>query len=162
MSRRWRLILASAAFLGWLSYLGYAALSKNRSPVISRVQAAAATYAVVAEVAASPQGKPEAIITVVESLGRPALPAGSRRFVTNLAGASGFEGPGKYLLLLIEEPTLVETGAGGEKARALSIVGQLRSPGNDLTGVGPPKVYRWTDELRRQFEGLPKPSEPRR
>ena len=49
MSRRLRLIVAATLFVGWLAYLGYAALTKNHGPVISRAQAAACKYAVVAD-----------------------------------------------------------------------------------------------------------------
>ena len=69
--------------------------------------------------------------------------------VENLPAAtdkSGFTGPGDYLLLMTDRPYYV--------------VGQQRSPGNDLSGVGPPLVYRFSDSVRKQFEKLPKPSEP--
>jgi hypothetical protein len=160
MSRRWQLLLTAVVFIGWLSYLGYAALSKNRGPVISRAQAAAAKYAIVADVSGTPQGQADQYLTVVESLGANSLPAGTRQFVTNIADAGGFEGPGQYLLLLAEDPSLLMIGDEGAKLRPLSIVGQQRSPGNDLTGVGPPKIYRWTEETRKQFDCIPKPSEP--
>lgn len=160
MSHRWRLILAAVLFIGWLSYLGYTALTKNRSPVISRIQAAAAKYAVVAEVSVTAQGKPDPKIKVDESLGPAQLPAGSNQFVTNIADASGFEGPGQYLLFLTEDPSHDRIETDGAKTRPLTIVGQQRSPGNDLTGVGPPKVYRWTDGVRRQFESMPKAEPP--
>jgi hypothetical protein len=149
MSRRWRLIVAAALFVGWLSYLGYAALKKDRGPVISRAQAAAAGYAVVAVIESSEDGKPLKKVKVHELLSTKGPDAGSEIEVENLPAASdksGFTGPGEYLLLLTGPPYYV--------------VGQQRSPGNDLSGVGPPLVYRFSENVRKQFEKLPKPSEP--
>jgi hypothetical protein len=142
MSGRWRLILAAIAFIGWLSYLGYAALTKNRGPVVSHIQVAAAKHAIVAEVNAGPDGKPDQHITVVEALSKDGPAKGSKIDVDNLPRASGFTGSGQYLLLLTDPPFLV--------------VGQQRSPGNDLSGVGSPLVYRWSDEVKEQYEKLAK------
>jgi hypothetical protein len=148
MSRRWRLILATAAFVGWLSYLGYAALTKDRGAVISRAQAAAAKYVVVAQVSGGPDGKPEKQVEVSESLSKDGPAKGSKIDVENLPRASGFAGSGQYLLFLSESP--------------FTITGQQRSPGNDLSGVGPPLIYRWSDDVRKQYETMPKSPEPSR
>jgi len=156
MSRRWRLILAAAAFVGWLGYLGYAALTKDRGPVISRAQAAAATHPVVAEVEAGPDGAPTGKATVVEALSGNSPAKGTALFVTNLPAAQGFDGPGEYLLLLVPDTRPHFARPEGPIGAPFAIVGQLRSPGNDLSGVGRPFVYRWTDSVRRQYEKLPK------
>jgi hypothetical protein len=37
---------------------------------------------------------------------------------------------------------------------AFTLVGQQRSPGHDPGGVGKPLVYRWNDDVRKQFETL--------
>src|SRR5262245_60973394 len=148
MSRRLRLVVAATLFVGWLSYLGYAALTKNRGPVISRAQAAAARYAVVAEIEER-DGKPGKKVKVREVLSANGPAANTEIEVENLPSAtdkSGFTGAGKYLLLITEPPYYV--------------VGQQPSPGNDVSGVAPPLVYRWSDSVRKQFEKLPKPSEP--
>jgi hypothetical protein len=145
MNRRWRLILAALAFVGWLSYLGYAALSKNHGPVISRAQAAAAKYAVVAEVEAGADGVPLKQVKVVRALSENGPKEGTQIDVENLPRAKegGFTGPGEYLLLLTEPPYLV--------------VGQQRSPGNNLdSSTGPPLIYPWNDGVRKQFEKLPR------
>jgi hypothetical protein len=47
------LIVAAVLFVGWLSWLGYAALTKSRAPVVSHAQAATAPVAVVAELTAA-------------------------------------------------------------------------------------------------------------
>jgi hypothetical protein len=66
--------------------------------------------------------------------------------VANAGDARGFTGPGKYLLYLAPSP-------GG-----WLIVGQQRSPGNELNGFGPPLIYPWSDAVREQVKQLePKP-----
>src|SRR5437762_6947573 len=100
MSRRWRLILAAAAFIGWLSYLGYAALTKNRGPVISQAQAAAAKHVIVADVTTDDNGKPLRRVKVIEALSQDGPASGAEIDVENLSAAtdkSGFTGPGPYL-----------------------------------------------------------------
>lgn len=160
MNRRWQVIVAALAFVGWLSYLGYVALSKNRGPVISHIQYAAAGYAVVADVQAGPDGKPLPRVRVVETLMGKDLASGTEIEVANLPDAPAFAGEGRYLLLLNVQP--VWAGVPGEtpQAKSFSIVGQQRSPGNDLTGVGPPLIYPWDDGIRKQFEKMPKPKQP--
>jgi hypothetical protein len=148
MKRRGLLVLAAAAFLGWMAYLGFAALAKSRAPVVSRAQAAAYRHAVVATVEADGD-HPRKKVVVRESLSPGGPAAGTEIEVENLPAATprgGYTGPGDYLLLLSEAPFVV--------------VGQQRSPGNDLAGVGPPLVYRWSDDVRKQFEKLPRPGEP--
>ena len=158
-SGRVRLFVAAVLFIGWLSYLGYAALTKNRGPVISRAQAAAATHAVVAEVEAGPDGKPRPQVTVVESFGGNSPGRDAKLFVANLADVQGFDGPGQYLLLLAADPRLQGVKLNPDDLPPFAVVGQQRSPGNDLVGVGRPLVYHWTDDLRKQFEKLPKRTE---
>jgi hypothetical protein len=140
MSPRWRLILAAVALVGWLGFLGFAAATKSRAPTVSRAQAAAATTAVVAELGANPDGAPTTQATVVERLTKDA-PEGAVE-VVNLPDARGFAGPGRYLLLLT-----MERGK-------YVVVGQQRSPGNDVSGVGKPMIYPWTDDVRKQAEKL--------
>jgi hypothetical protein len=145
MSRRWRLILAAIAFFGWLSYLGYAALTKSREPVISRAQAAAARHALVATIQEE-GGKPRPKVKLVESLWGDGPASGVEIEVENLPSATakgGYSGPGDYLLLITDPP--------------FRIVGQQRSPGNDLAHTGPPLIYRWSEGLRREFQAFPRP-----
>jgi len=143
MNPRWRLVLAAAAFIGWLSYLGYAALRKSREPAISRAQAAAAKFALVAELKDGTDQKPDMHVVVKETLTPGNGPAADAEIdVENLPGAAGYSGAGRYLLFLTAPP--------------YTLVGQQRSPGNDLTGVGPPLIYRWSEDMRKQFELLPK------
>lgn len=99
-SRLILLVVAAAAFIGWLSYLSYTALMKNRGPVVSRVQAAAAAHAVVVELSTGAKGKPSPEAKIAESFTAGSPAAGTEIYVVNIAEASGFEGPGEYLLLL--------------------------------------------------------------
>ncbi len=135
MNSRWRLILASVLFVSWMAYLGYAAFTKSRAPIVSHIQAAVATAAVVAEMQDhGPSAK------VVEKLWGEA--AEGNLEVQNLPQARGYTGPGQYLLYL--------TQRGG----AWRITGQQRSPGSDLTGVGDPLIYPWSEDVRKQAEKL--------
>jgi hypothetical protein len=129
-------------FLAWMGYLGYAALTKSHSPIVSHSQAAAAEVAVVADVEADPDGKPSMKVKVIETLLPGGPPAGTALFVVNLPDARGFEGPGQYLLLLT--PDLPQ----------YYVVGQLRSPGTDPSNSGKPAIYRWNDDVRKQYEKL--------
>jgi hypothetical protein len=137
MSPRIRLILAAVAFVAWLSWLGYAALTKSRAPIVSHAQSAAADGAVVAEV------KELAPTAFVEEKLWGDVPTAGRVEVMNLAEAKGFAGPGKYLLYL--------TRRGDRWA----VVGPQRSPGSDLSNlVGPFLIYPWDDHVRKQAEAL--------
>lgn len=139
-----RLIVVAALFLGWLGWLGYAALHKNTGPVVSRAQAAAASFAVVADLDAGADGKPAAKAKAGKSL-LPGGPAEGTDFpVVNLPDAAGFDGPGQYLLLLVKDPA----------SEAYYVVGQKRSPGFDLENVGHPLIYRWSPDVEAQARRL--------
>jgi hypothetical protein len=135
MNPRWRLTLAVAAFLGWMGYLGYAAVTKSRAPVVSHIQSAAADAAVVAELSDGPT----ATVAVVEKLWGDA-PAGTIE-VVNLANARGFAGPGKYLLYL------------GHFRDGWAVVGGQRSPG-DMVDGSVVLIYPWTDDVQKQAKKL--------
>lgn len=154
ISKRMRLVVAIVLFVGWLGFLGYAALTKNRGPVVSHAQAAAATVAVVAEVEADQEGKPVMRTKVVESLVPDGPQPGTEILVMNLPEVRGFEGAGQYLLLLRPDSFFPPNMGGAQEASPFVVVGQLRSPGNDLTGVGKPAIYRWSEEVRKQYEVL--------
>ncbi|VTT97527.1 unnamed protein product [Gemmataceae bacterium] len=139
MNPRWRLILAALAFAGWVSYLGYAAAVKSRDPIVSHAQASAAHAAVVADVAG-----PDEPVEVKEQGKLWGDGPGGKVEVVNLADARGYAGPGKYLLYL------------ERRHNSWLLVGQQRSPGTDLSGVGKPLVYPWTDDVRKQEEKLRK------
>ncbi|HJZ58020.1 MAG TPA: hypothetical protein VKE74_23970 [Gemmataceae bacterium] len=154
MNPRVRLIVAVALFLGWIGWLAYAALSKSHGPVVSRAQATATTYAVLAEVPAGADGKPTARPRVVEVLAGDGPPADTQLFVANLPEAKGFAGAGPYLLLLTPDPSVGRVALNGQDLPAYSVVGQQRSPGYDLAGVGSPMIYPASDDVKAQAEKL--------
>ena len=129
-----RLGIAAAMFVGWLAWLGYTALAKNRGPVVSRAQAAAAVLAVHAEV---PGGDGPQAVTVKHVYAGTA--PGGTVTVRNLTDCPGYEGKGEYLLLL-----------GRDRGDTYSVVGYLRSPGYDHVGM--PTVYPWTPAVQAQAE----------
>ena len=135
MSPRWRLILAGAAFLGWLAYLGYAAATKSHAPIVSHIQASAATAAVVAEVSDGPS----AHVTVAEKLWGDDSSGAVE--VLNLPVTRRFTGSGKYLLYLYP----VHDG--------WAVVGPQRSPCDTISSGSSP-IYPWNLDVRQQEEKL--------
>ena len=149
-----RLILTAALFLGWLAWLGYAALAKNRGPVVSHVQAAAAAQVVVAELSAGAEGKPAPEVKVSEAFTKGSPAAGTELYIVNLAEAKGFDGPGQYLLLLTGNSTGRAIPINGKDVLLDSVVGLQRSPGYELAGTGSPMIYKMSNEVRAQAKTL--------
>ena len=86
---------------------------------------------------------------VVEPL-QPGGPAKDTEIgVLNLPGAAGYAGPDKYLLLLVRQEDATINGHP-----AYLVVGQQRSPGAELDGVGPPMIYRWGSDVEAQARRL--------
>jgi hypothetical protein len=148
--RRVRLLVAGLLFVGWISLLAYASLNKSRSPIVSHIQVAVATVAVVADVPAT-DDRPAAHATVVEPLTEGGPPAGTELSVLNLPTVRGFQGAGRYLLLLEEEPWFAKQGS---ERPPLSVVGRQRSPGVDPNSGSRPTIYPWSDDVRKQVEQL--------
>lgn len=143
---RLRLVLAAAAFLGWIGWLGYAVSQSGRTAVVSRAQIVGATHGVVAEVTVDGEGLPGETATVKESVLGPALPAGSTIAVLNLrsalpAGAKEIS-PGTYLLFLVGD------------GKSYRIVGTPASPGYEPAAAARPAIYPWTPETRSQIQSL--------
>jgi hypothetical protein len=153
MNQRVRFALAATLFVAWIAWLSYAALSKNRGPVVSHAQAAGTTMAVIAELSDGGNGKPAQFVNVVEPL-VPGSPQAGRQFVTNLPETRGYTEPGRYLLLLNFDPHAVMVRDEGPELRPYVIVGQQRSPGFGLDDVGPPMIYPDTPAVRKQVEKL--------
>jgi hypothetical protein len=146
------LIVSGALLVGWLSWLGYTALTKSRTPIVSRAQAAVATVPVRAKLTTgNKDDKPSSIATVVEPLTPNGPAEGSQIIVRNLPECVGYTGEGEYLLLLVRDGDATIDGHP-----AYILVWQQRSPGSDL--VGPAMVYPWTDktgaDLRQQVKHL--------
>jgi hypothetical protein len=140
MSPRIRLLLAAALFLGWIAYLGFAALTKSRAPLLSRVQAASADAAVVAR-----WDGHGTRATVTRHLW--GIPLEGEIDVQNLPKARGFTTPGEYLLYVVSRHGTWE------------VVGPQRSPGMEPIGSGSPLIYPWTEDVQKQ-EGRLRPPPP--
>lgn len=173
------LVLAAAAFLGWIGYLGYAVAYHRLNPpdVVSRSQLAGAKYVVVAEVKVE-DGKPSPTCTVKTKLDGEG-PESGLITVTNLPSArppsdGPFPGPGEYLLFLVPD------GLADPKAGPYRVAGWPRSPGvegyepgqelkyldKDADGkpvvksynpprhIRPPLVYPWNDGVQAQMRKL--------
>jgi len=153
-SRLILLVVAAAAFIGWLSYLSCTALRKNRGPVVSRVQAAAAAHAVVVELSAGPNGKPAPETKIIETFTSGFPAAGTEIYVVNLADATGFEGPGEYLLLLGAGAENQVIPIHGKDLPMFSVIGPQRSPGYEVGSDGHPLIYRMSDQVRAQANSL--------
>lgn len=149
-----RLVAAAALFAGWLAWLGYTALTKYRGPVVSHVQVEAAAHAVVAEVKADKDGKPDTAVRITESLKSNSPAVGTELYVMNISDAKGFDGPGEYLLLLTDNLNPREMPLNGKNLPMRSLVGMQRSPGYELSGTGGPLIYRMSDGVRAQFQKL--------
>jgi hypothetical protein len=159
------LLVTAVLFIGWLSWLGFLALTKSSAPLVSHAQAAAATRAVRAKLTTGDDGRPRDDVTVVECLAirttndQPPLlkelAPNSQITVTNLPSCAGYSGEGEYLLLLGRD---ARDGPAVEGRPVYYVVGQQRSPGADLANIGPPMIYRWSDEtagdLQRQVKRL--------
>jgi hypothetical protein len=143
---RVRLVIAAVAFIGWLTWLGFAVMQRGTVPLVSRGQITGATYLVVAEVTRGGDGLPAPTAKVTEVL-RGAIPAGEIE-VLNLpsARAPGAEDSpegGLYLLPL--------TGDG----KTYRIAGLPRSPGYEPATPARPVIYPWeNDDVRKQLAGL--------
>lgn len=134
---RLRLIIAAVLFVGWMSWLGYASLSKSRAPVVSRARAASASHAIEARLTPGSDGMSQSTATVVRSV-KGGLHPGSEIEVANLPDAVGFEGEGNYLLLLSK----------GTSSKEFRVVGQQRSPGYEISAK--PEIYRWSPDVELQ------------
>ncbi len=146
--RWWATLLAAALWLVWILWLGYAAVTKERGPILSRLQVAAATHAVVADIDADEQGRPRSQFQVRQWLSPPPSPQPDRIEVPELLRARGWTGPGPYLLLL-EGPA--PTSPESPQPPVFHLVGPQRVPGLDRAGPEP-TIYPWTDSIRRQWE----------
>ncbi|HEY1191267.1 MAG TPA: hypothetical protein VGE74_26775 [Gemmata sp.] len=165
------LLVAAALFVGWMSWLGYTALTKSPAPIVSHAQAAGATVPVVAELTTGEDGRalmmlrrnpfgpevrelkekaerPAVVVKVVEALkGGPK--AGDSIAVSNLPSSAGYAGPGTYLLLLnADKDALVEN------APVYVLAGAQQPAGADSGEAGALRLYPWTDrtapDLRKQ------------
>src|SRR5262245_46247440 len=134
-----RLFVAVAFLLAWVGWLGHQAFSYGRFPVVSHAQLLISTLDVVADVAANDEGRPNPKVTVREVCWPADQTAvvGKDVVVANLPSATGFEGPGRYVVPLVR-------GEGGD----YRVAGLPRSPGFDRQAYF---IYPDTPITRRQL-----------
>lgn len=149
MKRAIGLGVATAAFVGWIGWLAYAAWTKERGPILSRSLLAVATHPVVAELSADEAvpSQPSSRVHVRQALTDRGPLAGSNIEVGNLARARGWQGAGEYLLLLIPAGSQVEAAS----PQHFFLVTPPRSGGYDPAD-SVPLIYPWTEAIRRQWE----------
>lgn len=149
MKRAIGLGLAAAAFIAWISWLAYAAWTKERGPILSRSLLAVATHPVVAELSAdeAAPSRPSSRAHVRQALSDHGPPVGTAIEIHNLPRARGWQGPGEYLLLLVPADPRVEEAS----PPSFLLVTPPRSAGYDPADAQP-LIYPWTDAVRRQWE----------
>src|SRR5215469_1616146 len=101
---RWRLIVAAAGFLGWISWLTYLAATTTHPLVLSRPQFMQADFWVIAKVDGD-KDKPARKAEVVEVFWSRKNPGAKLKHidVSNLpevGNRNGWQGPGQYILPL--------------------------------------------------------------
>lgn len=144
---RWRLTIAFAVFAAWVGWLGYQALTHGRFPVISRAQLLVSQLDVVGVVNAQSDGKPAPSVEV-QSIHWPTdgggLKPADRIQIVNLPEATGFRGPGPYIIPLVRD----------QKPGEFRVAGLPPSPGF-VTG-GQLFIYPLLPATQRQLEAIRK------
>jgi hypothetical protein len=145
---RWRLYTAFALFAAWVSWLGYQAVTRDNSPVISRSQLLVSTIDIIGMVQAEVDGKPATMVNVQEVHGPKdvsGLKNGDLIQVSNLPNSTGFVQAGLYILPLVP----------GETQGEYQVAGIPNSPGFESY---PPRffIYPLTDGTRKQLDAIGK------
>jgi hypothetical protein len=87
---------------------------------------------------------------VVQPLSNSGPLAGTQIEVVNFRQANGWQGPGRYLLLLTPaEPRSTDAPSAVPLFR---LVFPPRSPGYEASGA--PRLYPWTTSIQRQWQQL--------
>lgn len=168
--QKWFLLVAAAAFVGWIAYLGYAVARHRLNPpdIVSRSQLTEAGYVAVVEVTFDGD-QPAATATVAHRLSGDGPESGPIT-VTNLPSATTpanqpLPGGGRYLVALVGDGFDPRTGpykiAGWPRGLGESTV----QPGTELKDhegksfnppkrVRPPLAYPWTDAVQKQMTAL--------
>jgi hypothetical protein len=173
--KKWFLVVAAVAFVGWIAYLGYAVAVHRLNPpdIVSRSQLVEAEYVVVVEVTVT-DGKPNPTAEVVHRLAgdgpEPKADTKPVITVTNLPEATTPTNaplaPGRYMLSLT-------TGGRADPATGpYKIAGWPRGLGEVTTQPGveildaegksfkppkfvrPPVAYPWSESVRKQMTAL--------
>ena len=144
-------MIATALFIGWVTWLGYLALpSVTPRDVLSHSQFLISQLDVIARIDADPDGRPTASLRVEEVHWPESAKdlVGKSLTVTNLSQMKdhGFIGPGLYIVPLVK------------KDDAYLVAPAPRSPGYDGGSHRFPRIYPATEQNRHQLAAIPKPS----
>lgn len=174
--KKWFLVAAAAAFVGWIAYLGYAVIVHRLTPpdLVSRSQLIEGECVLVVEVAVA-DGKPANTAVVKRRLAHDRIPLFGPEpeatiTVTNLPDATTPANaplaPGQYLL------SVTTDGRADPATGPYKIAGWPRGMGEVTTQPGaeildgegksftPPKFYRppvaypWSESTQKQLKAL--------
>lgn len=171
--QKWFLVITAVAFVGWLTWLGYAMIFHRWiSPpdIVSRSQLVEAQYVAVVEVMFDGD-KPNPTAKVKQKLDGDGPGADATIVVTNLPKATTpfnqpLPGPGEYLVALVPD------GLADPQTGPYKIAGWPRGlgeatvqPGVELKdadgqpftppkSIRPPLAYPWTDAVKKQMRSL--------
>jgi hypothetical protein len=142
MRARLRLMIAALAFTGWIAWLAYLAATAVRPIVLSRPQFLVSTLDVIAEVGGDPQ-KPDSAVIIKKVHWPPKDPKLPDKItITNLGTCDGWQGPGEYILPLVQD---------GENFLVVAI-----PPSPGYSGLEHPRIYLANPEARHQLESIKK------
>jgi hypothetical protein len=148
---RVKLIIALVAFLGWLSYLGYAVWYNtfHKPTILSRAQLSEAVVLVTAEVTTDAEGLARQRVKVAQRLSKDGPTTGEEITIENLPSAQPpglpFPGAGVYLLPLVPQ---------GAERTSFRLAGLPRSPGYPAAQFVRPVLYPWSEAVQIQLRNL--------
>lgn len=166
--KKWFLVAAAVAFVGWIAYLGYAVLFHRLNPpdIVSRSQLVEAECVLVVEVTLT-DGKPNPTAVVVQRLTDIGPEPKATVTVTNLPDATTPANTplaaGQYML------SLTADGRAAPGTNSYQIAGWPRGlgegtiqPGEKIPNaddkppkvIRPPVAYPWSDSVRKQMTAL--------
>jgi hypothetical protein len=134
--------VAAALFALWVGFLAFLALGTSDTTVLSRPQFLLSTVDVIAQLDAV--NSPAQVKEVVWSRQGALDLAGQPIKVVNLPASAGWQGPGLYILPLLQHDGVFEVAP---LPRSPGFVGTTRS-------LHPPRIYRLTPETRTQLEAI--------
>src|SRR5262249_10524960 len=150
MNARTRLVLSAVLFAAWIGWLAYLAATATRPIVLSRPQLLVSTLDVIARVDADGD-HPAATVPIVKVHWPPGRDDWKDKTITvsNLPECSGWDGPGEYILPLVND---------AENYQVARLPRSPGYPGPSAHGPLPPlRIYRRAPETERQLEAIPKP-----
>lgn len=148
--KRLFLVLAAAAFLGWLGWLAFAVSKAGSVPIVSRAQLTAATDLVVVKLTRAPDGPPNPVVDIVQVLSGEHVKPGTSIKVENMREAKVFAGHVRVTPEAEKEYFVPLAFNGG----LFKVAGLPNSPGYSDLRVEFPVLYPWGDEVKAQLKSL--------